>query len=63
MDHEGRFAVTVTIAGPLGAATVDAEVDATYDLRPPRYLLVVYLMPFVLVGLLWGRLLLRRRRV
>ena len=63
MDHEGRFAVTVTIAGPLGTATVAAEVDATYDLRPPRYLLVVYLMPFVVVGLLWGRLLLRRRRV
>jgi len=61
MDHEGRFAVAVTIAGPLGDAMVDAEVDATYDLRPPPYLLIVYLMPFVLVGLLWGRLLLRRK--
>jgi hypothetical protein len=38
-------------------------VDATYDQRPPAYLLVVYVMPFVLVGLLWGRLLLRRRSV
>jgi hypothetical protein len=63
MDHEGRFAVTVTIAGPLGDATVGAEVDATYDLRPPPYLLLVYLMPFLVVGLLWGRLLLRRWRV
>jgi hypothetical protein len=62
MDHEGRFAVAVTIAGPLGDAMVGAEVDATYDLRPPPYLLAVYAMPFVLVGLLWGRLLLRRRR-
>ena len=62
MDHEGRFAVTVTVAGPLGDETVGAEVDATYDLRPAPYLLVVYLIPFVLVGLLWGRLLLRRRR-
>ena len=61
MDHEGRFAVTVAIAGPLGPATITAEVAATYDLRPPPYLLVVYAMPFVLVGLLWGRLLLRRR--
>jgi hypothetical protein len=61
MDHEGRFAVHVAVDGPLGAATVDAEVDATYDLRPAPYLLVLYLVPFVLVGLLWGRLLIRRR--
>ena len=61
MDHEGPFAVRVNIDGPLGAATVTASVDATYNLRPPRWLFVVYLLPFVLVGLLWGRLLIRRR--
>jgi len=61
MDHEGAFAVRVGIEGPRGAATVDSAVDATYDLRPPRSLLVLYLLPFVLVGLLWGRLLIRRR--
>jgi hypothetical protein len=61
MDHEGRFAVHVAIEGPLGAAAVDSAVDATYDLRPAPLLLVLYLVPFVLVGLLWGRLLLRRR--
>ena len=61
MDHEGRFAVMVAIAGPLGRAAVTAEVEATYDLRPPPYLLAVYVMPFVLAGLLWGRMLLRRR--
>jgi hypothetical protein len=61
MDHEGRFAVHVTIDGPLGAAAVDTAVDATYDLRPPPFLLAVYLLPFLLVGLLWGRLLVRRR--
>jgi hypothetical protein len=60
MDHEGRFAVHVSIDGPLGAANVDAEVDATYDLRPAPFMLVVYAAPFVLVGLLWGRLLIRR---
>lgn len=63
MDHEGRFAVHVTIDGPLGAAAVDAEVDATYDLRPAPYLLVVYLVPFLLVGWLWGRRMLQQRRV
>jgi hypothetical protein len=62
MDHEGRFAVQVTVEGPLGAAAVDAEVDATYDLRPAPYLMVVYLVPFLLVGLLWGRQLMKRRK-
>ena len=61
MDHEGRFAVHVTVQGPLGHAAVDAEVDATYDLRPPAYLLALYLAPFIAVGVLWGRLMLRRR--
>jgi hypothetical protein len=60
MDHEGRFHVRVTINGPLGPAEVDAEVDATYDLRPPPALIAVYLIPFVLVGFLWIKLLLRR---
>jgi hypothetical protein len=62
MDHEGRFAVHVTVDGPLGPASLEAEVDATYDLRPPPYMLLVYVAPFVLVGLLWGRLMLRRRQ-
>lgn len=61
MDHEGRFAVRVTLEGPLGTATADATVDATYDTRPAPALLVLYLVPFVLVGVLWARLLARRR--
>ena len=63
MDHEGRFAVRVAIDGPLGAAAVDAAVDATYNVRPSRSMLALYLAPFLLIGLLWGRLLLRRRRI
>jgi hypothetical protein len=61
MDHEGSFAVRVDIEGPLGAASVSASVEATYDLRPPKWLFFLYLLPFVLAGLLWGRLLMRRR--
>ena len=61
LDREGRFGVLVEIDGPLGEASVRSAVDATYDLRPPRALLVLYLLPFVLTGVLWGRLLLRRR--
>jgi hypothetical protein len=63
MDHEGPYAVSVSITGPLGDAAVDARVEATYDLRPPPYMLAWYLLPFVAAGLLWGRLLLRRRRL
>lgn len=62
MDHEGPYAVAVTIAGPLGGARVDAQAEATYDLRPAPYMLAWYLLPFVIAGLLWGRLLVRRRR-
>jgi hypothetical protein len=62
MDHEGRFAVHVTISGPLGGAAVDAEVAATYGLRPAPSMILLYAVPFVLVGLLWGRLLIRRQR-
>lgn len=63
MDHEGRFAVEVSIDGPAGPATIRAEVDATYDLRPPPVLLVVYALPFVLAGGLWIRLLIKRRSI
>lgn len=62
MDHEGRFAVRTAIDGLLGSALVDAEVAATYDVRPPRFMLAVYMMPFVLVAFLWVKLLLARRR-
>jgi hypothetical protein len=62
MDHEGPFGVRVTVDGPLGRASIDSQVDATYDLRPARGLLALYLLPFVLVGGLWVKALLRRRR-
>lgn len=61
MDHEGPYAVNVEVTGALGMATMDAMVDATYDLRPPPYMLAWYLVPFLLVGVLWTRLLVRRR--
>jgi hypothetical protein len=62
MDHEGRFAVRVSIDGPLGRGQVESQVDATYDLRPPPALVVLYLFPFVALGALWVKVLLRRRR-
>ena len=44
------------------SAEVEANVDATYDLRPAPIMMAVYLMPFVLVGFLWVKLLVRRRQ-
>lgn len=61
MDHEGPYGVQTTVRGPLGEASVDAEVEATYDLRPPPLTIAVYLLPFLLVGGLWLKLLARRR--
>jgi hypothetical protein len=61
LDSEQRFNVRVIIDGPLGPATIDSIVDATYDLRPPASMLIVYAVPFLLAGLLWTRLLIWRR--
>jgi len=62
MDHEGRFAVRVTVDGPSGRGQVEAEVAATYDLRPSPGVVVLYLVPFIAVGALWVKVLVRRRR-
>jgi hypothetical protein len=62
MDHEGPYQVHVALDGTWGATAVEAQVEATYDLRPPLGLIGIYLLPFVAVGFLWTRLLLRRRR-
>jgi hypothetical protein len=61
MDHEGRFAVRVRIDGPLGPADVTSTVDATYDLRPAPVLFVIYLLPFLVLGFFWVKVLRRRR--
>jgi hypothetical protein len=62
MDHEGRYSVSVTVEGPLGRAEVDAEVEATYDLRPAPMMLALALVPFLVVGFLWLKVLRRRRQ-
>ena len=61
MDHEGPYAVTVAVSGPSGSSTIDTAVEATYDLRPQPYLIAVYVLPFVLIGGLWVKLMIRRR--
>jgi hypothetical protein len=61
MDHEGPFAVVVRIDGALGSGELDARADATYDLRPRPALMALFVLPFVLVGIVWGKLLIKRR--
>jgi len=61
MDHEGPFGVHVAIDGAPGKAEVDTMTDATYDLRPRPILIVLFVFPFVLVGFVWGKLLIKRR--
>ena len=61
MDHEGPFAVHVTLDGALGSGAVDLQSDATYDLRPRPTLMALFILPFVLVGIVWGKLLIKRR--
>jgi hypothetical protein len=63
MNREGPYEVRVEVDGPLGRAVIDSRVNATYDQRPPPYMLAWYLAPFVLFGFLWTRLLLRRRKL
>jgi hypothetical protein len=61
MNHEGLFSVEARISSARGLAVVDAKVDATYDTRPARWLLALYVMPFLAVGFLWIKLLISRR--
>jgi hypothetical protein len=61
LDHEGRYLLQVSIAGPLGPARVETEIEATYSHRPAPFMIVVYAVPFVLAGALWLKLILRRR--
>jgi hypothetical protein len=61
LTREGRYRIDVRLDGTLGKAAVAADVDATYDLRPSPAVALIYAMPFVLVGLLWVKRLMRSR--
>jgi len=63
LSHEGLYDVHVVIDGPSGRAAVDSRIEATYDARPPAYMLIWYLVPFLIAGFLWSKLLLHRRHL
>jgi hypothetical protein len=61
IDREGKYGVKAAIAGALGPAELETVVDAQYDQRPRPILVAVYALPFVLIGFVWLKLMLRRR--
>jgi hypothetical protein len=61
LDQQELWRIRVTVASAGGGGEVISEVEAT----PPgygRWDLLIYLLPFVAVGLLWMRAVLKRRR-
>jgi hypothetical protein len=61
IDHEGPHGVKASIDGPLGPAEVETVVDAEYDQRPRPMVVTLFVLPFLLIGFVWLKLLLRRR--
>jgi hypothetical protein len=61
IDHEGKYGVKATITGTLGPADIESVVDAEYDARPRPFLIGIFALPFVLIGFVYLKLLIRRR--
>lgn len=62
-DRGEMWGVRVTIESANGGGTVTAEVEATPDGGIGPLGMVVYLLPFVAVGLLWLKVVLRKRKL
>lgn len=60
LDHGGLWRLGATIEGPQGGS-VAAEVEATPDGVLGPWELGLYLLPFLAVGFLWIKAVLRRR--
>ena len=61
LDRGGMWRVRVFLESPEGGGTLAAEVEATPDGTIGPVGLVVYLVPFLAVGFLWLKAVLRRR--
>ena len=61
IDHEGPHGVKARIDGPLGPAEVETVVNAEYDQRPRPMVVTLFVLPFLLIGFVWLKLLYRRR--
>ena len=61
LDKEERWRARVLLDGSEGGGELTAEVDATPDGTIGPIALALYLMPFLAVGLLWLKAVMRRR--
>lgn len=61
-DHGGKWRLRATLEGGGTVGIAEAEVEATPDGVLGPWELGLYLMPFLAVGFLWGKAVLRRRR-
>ena len=61
IEHEGAYGVKASIDGPLGPAEVETVVNAEYDQRPRPIVVTLFVLPFLLIGFVWLKMLLRRR--
>lgn len=61
LDRGGMWRVRVLLDGPEGGGTLTAEVEATPDGTIGPISLLVYAVPFLAVGFLWIKAVLRRR--
>lgn len=61
LDRGGMWRVRVSLDGPQGRGLLTAEVEATPDGTIGPIGLVVYAVPFLAVGFLWLKAVLRRR--
>jgi hypothetical protein len=61
LDHGGMWRLRVTLDGPRGGGSAAAEVEATPDGVPRPWELGLFLAPFLAVGFLWVKAVLRRR--
>lgn len=60
--HEGEFDLSVALEDGSHRPTAYVVVNATYASRPSIGVALLYLFPFVSVGVLWIRLVVTRRR-
>jgi hypothetical protein len=61
LDRGGLWRVRLLLDGPGGGGTLSADVEATPDGTIGPIGLVVYTLPFLAVGFLWLKAVLRRR--
>lgn len=61
IGNEGRYGVRASIDGPLGPSEVETVVNAADNRRPRPLTIILFILPFLLIGFVWVKLVLVRR--